>query len=485
MLSVLRRIRWRSGHVPCPEGVLTMSNLLKGNKSALWFAAMWFSLIYFVALAFLYLQTDALVPDESWFFGIMNDIWNRFLSGQAMAIENYLGYGQIYWFIGAILHHLSLIRMVSLACMVVLLCLVAETVKRSGASQTIRALSVLLYLSMPIAWFTGKIIGPEILGTSLGAAACFVYMAGEKPNSTKYYVISMVLLGFSCGIKLNNVIFAFYLACHILLNWSQSKGKEIYKQLLLGLLSFGAGMFASNPIMLYDFPKWQANMGTDSVWSSKYLPSVLWGKGIAWDLVNVGGINTFILSVWVLLAIILLALTFDHTRGLILLLTVMFSVAVCCKSGFLGWYLMPLLYIIPSCAGTALRNGKAARNLLFMCVLGNMLLMYQYTHYQVDSKIDQLKILKNAEFYEQSIDQFFDETGYERSSVLCRTEFGLPVYGASSASPASMNPGEILIVFPRFLNSPEISYIINQAKQNSGEFSLVRETPDMYFLVKN
>jgi len=463
-----------------------MSNLSKGNKSALWFAAMWLSLIYFVVLAFLYLQTDALVPDESWFFGIMNDAWNRFRSGQVMAIENYLGYGQIYWLIGAILHHLPLLRMLSLLCMGVLLWLVAETVKRSGASQTIRALSVLLYLSMPIAWFTGKIIGPEILGTTLGAAACFVlYMAGEKPNCTKYYVISMVLLGLSCGIKLNNVIFAFYLACHILLNWLHSKGKEILKQLLLGIASFGVGMLVSNPIILYDFPKWKANMGMNSVWSSEYLPSVLWSKGIAWDLVNVGGINTFILSVWILMAITLLMLAFDHMHGLILLLTVAFSVAVCCKAGFLGWYLMPLLYIIPSCAGTVLRNGKAVRNLLFICVLGNMLLMYPYIHYQVDSKIDQLQVLKNAEFYEQSIDRFFDEAGYDRSTALCRTEFGLPVYGASSKSPVSMNPGEILIVFPRFLNSPEISHIINQAKQNRGEFSLVRETPDMYFLVKN
>ncbi len=127
-----------------------------------------FILIYGGFMLWCSMHTEALVPDEKWFLKIIkNDV--RLDSIKSLIYTpNYLGYGSIYWILMGILGNFRMMRLVSgIALISILACLIL-TLKLWKVEKKVVFYSTAIYLSAPLTWFTGKMIGPEILGYATG-----------------------------------------------------------------------------------------------------------------------------------------------------------------------------------------------------------------------------------------------------------------------------------------------------------------------------
>ena len=63
-------------------------------------------------MLYISIQTNALVPDERWFWNLTNETVVLNSIHDALLMPNYLGYGSIYWLIMKLLGDFLLIRMI-------------------------------------------------------------------------------------------------------------------------------------------------------------------------------------------------------------------------------------------------------------------------------------------------------------------------------------------------------------------------------------
>ena len=115
-------------------------------------------------LGFYYLQIQCSVPDEEWFLQMMQTV--RHMAGNNIfkylsETENYLGYGQIYWILGSIFSNFRFLRAAAFVMLMGSMILVLREVRDRFGRQMIPYAGI-LWLSMPFAWYSDKIIGPEL-----------------------------------------------------------------------------------------------------------------------------------------------------------------------------------------------------------------------------------------------------------------------------------------------------------------------------------
>lgn len=138
----------------------------------------------FLAYAFFTLYAcihiEAMVLDENWFWGLSRDIhWHHSIK-EALFTQNYLGYGALYWQILKVIKSFAVARFlwaVMLISIPVCICVFCKTILGVAAQKMLAAL--MLCLSCPFTWFTGKIIGSEVLGQFLwllGSAHFFLLL---------------------------------------------------------------------------------------------------------------------------------------------------------------------------------------------------------------------------------------------------------------------------------------------------------------------
>ncbi|MGN1167353.1 MAG: hypothetical protein ACI4S2_13100 [Lachnospiraceae bacterium] len=167
--------------------------------------------IYSIVMGYLFSLTNARVPDEIWFYGIIDELQIS-SPREFFLMENYLGYGSIYWMILYVLHTFSNIRIfcwISLMSMPITLIFLLR--RGLGRNWTEVFSALFLYLSSPLNWFTGKIIGPEIIGNAFGCLGLFLLMMGfflSQEGILNYTKANICLilgggnLGIACGDQL-------------------------------------------------------------------------------------------------------------------------------------------------------------------------------------------------------------------------------------------------------------------------------------------
>lgn len=352
-------------------------------------------------------HVEAMVPDEENFFYIIRDKVHINSLKQILYTPNYLGYGSIYWIFMKVLNDFGLMRFVSMASLIsVLFCLILVMRLWDSEPKNI-FFSVVIYLTAPLSWFTGKIIGPEILGYAIGIWGGYLILHSCKSKilNKKYLLLGWILLGISSGIKLNYICFGIFIGSYIVLEqWETQKSKDvsikmISLHMMYALLGGITGFIISSPVCILNTKEYLAELGgIPSEFSFKYLSEVLNRVYIEWDLVNSGGLTSTIISIGAFIFIFLLGIQYKEKRSLVVsaYLASMFLMVICCKSRFLGWYLLPIIFF----ASVSVPKSRWMPVLMVI----NVLSMYHNIEYQIVSKVAQIKNMENIEQIEAIVD---------------------------------------------------------------------------------
>ena len=219
--------------------------------------------LYAIYQANIFMHWRAMVPDEIHFIGASSG-FNLFDRTAPPA-----NYGSIYWLTLKLLHYPVLIRFF----MGTLFLTIPLLVIHGHKSYQLKLFSLLLYLSFPYAFWTGKLIGPEI--PALWCIALSLALLPKKPNW------SAVLAGLSIGIKLTSLPFLvfFFPLAYI--------QKRSIKHLAILFTLVTLGFLLANPVNadLYLLNIAKVNLGqnqTGGIDISKIIPA-LFQYGMTWD----------------------------------------------------------------------------------------------------------------------------------------------------------------------------------------------------------
>lgn len=286
------------------------------------------------------------------------------------------------------------------------------------------------------------------------------------------------LMGLSAGVKLNYAAFfvfagayVFFGACYFK-NMDVSGGIRLFcRAALVGVAAFAAGFLISNPIMVTDFEKFKQAYGEASNFSIAYLKDVLFRQNIEWDLVNSGGMTHTIVSLVGLIGVCLGSYLYRGDRPLTLagICATAVLVAMCCKARFLGWYLMPMIFLLCVITPDSRR--------VFVVLLINFALMLPDTAYQVTSKTGQIRNVERRESILQTIDEWTQAYPEYRRFVLADVCVDSLPYNFSDEIKTGVFTGEhqIFFISERGRANKKINDIYQHAVQGQNGYELAGE----------
>lgn len=434
--------------------------------------------LYTTFMLYISIQTNALVPDERWFWNLTNETVVLNSIHDALLMPNYLGYGSIYWLIMKLLGDFLLIRMIMCILLVsAAICVILTLKNVFHVNDKNIFFSIVLYLSCPLSWFTGKIIGPEIMGYGIGVWGCYAALYAYINLSSQKWVILLtggILLGISTGIKLNYITFAVFIAIFVISNEFASQEEILRKVMAIGKyaaftgIGFLLGFLIANPVFLYDFKTFVSFYEADG-YSPKMIQNVLFRKYIEWDLVNSGGMASTIISFTAFVAIFLLAFRYKKNRPLIKsgFLSILFLFGLCCKGRFLGWYLLPMIYIISLCSSDI--------NYMPIILAVNLIFMWPNIKYQVVSKLKQMENVDNIEKIQEIIKTYNDKYSEHTQYYMIETCVDAFPMCASYNYKKETTSKRIIYISDRAKANKDINAIYNQSKEEKNGYLLLKE----------
>ena len=233
----------------------------------------------------------------------------------------------------------------------------------------------------------------------------FVLRSCENCTSGKRSaILGWILLGISIGIKLNYICLAAFSGIYILLDSFYQKEikpetiKTLLKRIAYAALGSLAGFVISSPIFILNTKQYFEELGgVYSDFSLKYLDNVLNRTWIEWDLVNSGGMTNTIISIWAFFAIFILGLKFSKKKISVYsaCISSIFLILISCKSRFLGWYLLPIIFL------SSLSVSNSRWMILIICI--NLCCMHTNIEYQIKSKIEQIQNVESIDTIENVI----------------------------------------------------------------------------------
>lgn len=364
-------------------------------------------------------HTKALSIDEASFLNTVNAHIQLDTPADVLRVPNLLQYGAIYWIILKLIGNLLGMRLLMFALLMsVLGCVIATNIRLTHSARCV-FMSCVLYLSCPLSWFTGKIIGPEIMGLAFGAGGGYAALTAFSDAGRvrgRRLAVAGVLLGLSMGVKLNYAVFVVFVAVYGLLKVCLSQGIDarrraalLVKSACCGGGALIAGFVLSNPIMLTDFQQFRQTYNGVGGFSVRYLGQTLFRRYIEWDLVNSGGMTNTIISIIGLVAVFVgcFLCRKDRALGLAGVCATVVLVGICCKPRFLGWYLLPMIYIV--CV--MVPDARAMAAVLAL----NLALMAPNIAYQMTSKIEWIHNVARQDSLAATVSKWADDyEDYER-----------------------------------------------------------------------
>lgn len=342
--------------------------------------------VYVGFMGVIYLHTGCTVPDEDWFLQMFRTIrYNA--EGNFFAYfgetENYLGYGQIYWILGAICPRILPVRIAAYAMLMGSFFLTLQEIKYSYGKEMLPYAGI-LWILMPYAWFDGKKIGPEILGLFLGILGLYI-LRRKKDSWTGW-----VLLGISGAVKMNYMIFLLAAFCEKM--WDSRDGRAAAA--MKAAVGSGIGFFIANPIISWDLQTFLENMALKEKTIPEALSYVFERREYEWDGVMVNGVFWGYISAFLLFAVFVVWMVQrlyrrkdllsegsnfrGNAAGAISLLLIL----ICCREVFLGWYLLPLCYFgvlfacgVFYCCERRTGTGNLSYWIFAVCLLANGLIL--------------------------------------------------------------------------------------------------------------
>lgn len=357
----------------------------------------------------------AYVPDEAWFRDVAAEksvvlgeqgLW-RFIRTQ----ENELGYGALYWIVYALLGRwfdepIVVARGLALASMATAPVGAALLARKHGSSSG--WLAVALWFTFPIAWWTGKLTGPETYSLAASTIGATLILWGA---SGRLAYAAGVALGLACGIKLTAAPVVVFAGVVMLIRGPR-RGRAT------ALLSAGliGGFIVANPFLLFRpkhfletlAPLADAPSNLDaSRWSIDHLAHLYWNNDWEWDRVFQGGLLNWSLAAPALVLWLALLCRCPRCRGPLTALAAALACTTCMlmvQSRYLGWYWFPIVALIPlaTCVMTAPPRFAAA--LSASLLLGNVAFNQPCIRAQLAAKAEHLAALDRRMHVLESVD---------------------------------------------------------------------------------
>ena len=432
--------------------------------------------IYSLFIFYVFWHIEAKSYDERWFYSISQGIrWHHSVKNLLLT-ENYLGYGAIYWIIIKILHSFFVVRMVW-AIMIISIPICTCILCRKVLNFSMRNIffSILIYFSCPLVWFTGKIIGPEILGQALGCWGISTILIGHFKEKSYCLIIGVFLVGLATGVKLYNFVFYIFSMFYIFLDFLAGKS---YKKILVYIIIIYTFVLCCGFLCGYGAGNvWSAVGGGGGALSIRCpLKHILFSEQISWDLINVGGLNRLIMHVPCLAAIFILSKKTKKKIAGILSIFILL-LAVCFKSYFSGWYLFPLIIIISICVPDSF--------LMFPILILNLIFMFAPLSYQIESKIEQIQNIKNIDIINLHIRNWEKNYNkdYKKNYFVEFVDKPYSFLYQDEAYEEKNAEKQLLFFSRRSLVLSRNKYLFLQAKNNQNGYKLV-DYRDGVFLVQ-
>ena len=436
-----------------------------------------FLLVYGAVMLYFFIKTEAFVPDEINFYSISQQIKiERFID--IFHVENKLGYGSIYWIILRLLKSKLAIRLFCYVCLMITPISIVYSVKDiyQGNWKEI-FLSLIVYFCMPLSWFTGKMIGPELIGNAVGVLAVLLCI-----NDKKKTMLGALLAGISIGIKTYNLIFVVYIVLYKSIIKKENLINNV-KEYLSICLCCVIGYIVSNPIFVLNNEVFKENfISTFCKFKISYIWNLCTRENIEWDLVNSGGISHVIMSFYLFIILLIWGFIINKYRKrtlvnlfCVVILLILFSF----NKRILGWYYLPLTFIIPLSVPESIGS--------FFIILINLFFIWHDLSYQVVGKIDQIKHVTLEETIEYKIDYYIHNEKYQEYDKYYLVDVGLNSlkYTFSNYKEITQegeNKDFILVISQHTLANKAISIMYNNAKNEQDGYSLEYSFDDIIVL---
>lgn len=325
-------------------------------------------LTVYTVISLLRVMYNPPIPDEIWFRNSTAEIIGKCRDSIACVYthtESILGYGTLYWTIHAISHkyspspHFLIIRL--LPWLLGVLCLwnlLFQQLKRSEESYSM-LLIILLWIVSPIAWWHGKISGPEFLSGWLVFAA--IYLSSRGDESRIRVFIGAFLGGVAIGLKVNSIISVLSLLLPILPHSRSTAAREnaftrsfqfifsSFERTFNICVGIALGFVAANPYilekgLLYYIENIRKFTGPAQGNWIDHVYRVFFAHYYEWDAVYSAGLFGWFGGVAGILFLLFCIFKTSKRTFCVLILCLVGYSFIYLRSGFIGWYWFPWIF---------------------------------------------------------------------------------------------------------------------------------------------
>lgn len=172
-------------------------------------------------------------------------------------LDNRIGYGATYWAAYSAFFRLT---PTPVACMraVALVCWlgVPAAILGGGPRQWTwtRMAAAVLYLSTPMAWWTAKLSGPEYISVGLACWGLLLSQARPAEVIPRRLIFGGLIVGLAAGIKLSTAPMLVFAGVWCLCQPAPMRRTAWFS------LGVAAGIVLSNPLLIYDTPRFFENI---------------------------------------------------------------------------------------------------------------------------------------------------------------------------------------------------------------------------------
>ncbi len=329
-----------------------LGNLAGAARIAVPLPIMGVFLLWLAYSTYVFLHAGSLAADEISFLAIARENSYRFfLTAPPPGL-----YGSLFWIAVKLAGSPWIARFAVLLMFCAAPCLVIATI----GSPRFKAIALLMWLTFPFAWWTGKLISPEIPALFLVSVSVYLF-------HTRRFVAASALIGLAIGVKLSAMPVAVYFA--LAYAFSSLTGTSArWRQAPWMLVAFAFALFASFPPLIEGLRQMTNMQAAPNALPLKdSVQQMLLRERWEWDAVFSGGFLHFGLMTGPLLVYAsLLALKdwrafipFAAAFGAFVLLNLHSPTQY-------GWYWFPMLPIILYQITFIERHGRSRTTLLVL-----------------------------------------------------------------------------------------------------------------------
>ncbi|PZO59629.1 MAG: hypothetical protein DCF15_03305 [Phormidesmis priestleyi] len=389
-------------------------------------------IIYICATAPLFFLPVA-VPDELLFLGISTSGVEKIASDGLLSYlfwqPNELGYGSAYWIINTLtlylfnenlLHSLYCLRALNLLSILSIPFTLLLVASKYGCDRKFTRLVLVLWLSQGIAWWYGKIVGPEIVPATLAffGVALLLRSSFEQNNKVKLVklFLSSLLLGLSFGIRLTIFPMVLFAAVAFSINYFNRplhNFRQVFQTSISALAGFTVGLALANPFTL--FPGggaiWLSNLkaatGGEVFFSYERLIYSLHSSIWHWDAIQNGGLLQLGFGSIVLLSLLFYKAS-NKTLTIACSAVYILSFLILSSRPMLSWYLFPLIVLpFSTLVGTVTRSNQRISSLKYcfyiFIVFGMLLFNLPYLSEGYANKIEHYSNISKANLAKECV----------------------------------------------------------------------------------